>query len=193
MASQELPPRGISSLVPGPAAGAADRGRHRPAQLRRGPRDRPGRGERRDRPGHPAGDRLRPAQRHRGLRHRRPAGRRDRGGRRRPADLGAAADCSPPSAAGPTFVGTAVGHSFTSEPLSVIFLTLAAGSILYVDHPAAGDRRPQHPQGPDLRRRPDRPARRVPHRRHRHRRRGLTRRHVASASHPSRRRAELAH
>jgi len=35
-------------------------------------------------------------------------------------------------AGGPTFVGTAVGHSFTSEPLSVVFLTLAAGSILYV-------------------------------------------------------------
>ena len=33
---------------------------------------------------------------------------------------------------GPTFVGTGVGHSFTSEPVSVIFLTLAAGSILYV-------------------------------------------------------------
>jgi ZIP family zinc transporter len=33
---------------------------------------------------------------------------------------------------GPTFVGTAVGHSFTSKPLSVVFLTLAAGSILYV-------------------------------------------------------------
>jgi zinc transporter, ZIP family len=33
---------------------------------------------------------------------------------------------------GPTFVGTAIGHSFTSEPLSVVFLTLAAGSILYV-------------------------------------------------------------
>jgi ZIP family zinc transporter len=33
---------------------------------------------------------------------------------------------------GPTFLGTAVGHSFTSEPLSVVFLTLAAGSILYV-------------------------------------------------------------
>jgi ZIP family zinc transporter len=33
---------------------------------------------------------------------------------------------------GPTFVGTAVGHSFTSEPVSVAFLTLAAGSILYV-------------------------------------------------------------
>ena len=33
---------------------------------------------------------------------------------------------------GPTFVGTAVGHSFTSEAVSVIFLTLAAGSILFV-------------------------------------------------------------
>jgi ZIP family zinc transporter len=33
---------------------------------------------------------------------------------------------------GPTFVGTAVGHNFTSEPVSVIFLTLAAGSIIYV-------------------------------------------------------------
>ncbi|SBW26997.1 ZIP family metal transporter [Protofrankia symbiont of Coriaria ruscifolia] len=33
---------------------------------------------------------------------------------------------------GPTFIGTAVGHSFTSEALSVAFLTLAAGSILYV-------------------------------------------------------------
>ena len=33
---------------------------------------------------------------------------------------------------GPTFVGTAVGHGFTSEPVSVAFLTLAAGSIVYV-------------------------------------------------------------
>jgi zinc transporter, ZIP family len=33
---------------------------------------------------------------------------------------------------GPTFVGTAVGHAFTAEWLSVVFLTLAAGSILYV-------------------------------------------------------------
>ncbi|MDQ1484028.1 MAG: zinc transporter, family [Actinomycetota bacterium] len=32
----------------------------------------------------------------------------------------------------PTFVGTLVGHQFTSEPVSVVFLTLAAGSILYV-------------------------------------------------------------
>ena len=33
---------------------------------------------------------------------------------------------------GPTFVGTFVGHSFTSEAVSVAFLTLAAGSITYV-------------------------------------------------------------
>ena len=33
---------------------------------------------------------------------------------------------------GPTFVGAALGHGFSSEPLSVAFLTLAAGSILYV-------------------------------------------------------------
>ena len=33
---------------------------------------------------------------------------------------------------GPTFLGTAVGRAFTSQPVSVIFLTLAAGSILYV-------------------------------------------------------------
>ncbi len=33
---------------------------------------------------------------------------------------------------GPTFIGTWVGHSFTSAAVSVIFLTLAAGSILYV-------------------------------------------------------------
>ncbi len=35
-------------------------------------------------------------------------------------------------AGGPTFIGTAVGHNFTSEPVSVVFLTLAAGSIVYV-------------------------------------------------------------
>jgi zinc transporter, ZIP family len=33
---------------------------------------------------------------------------------------------------GPTFIGTAVGHGFTSEAVSVLFLTTAAGSILYV-------------------------------------------------------------
>jgi zinc transporter, ZIP family len=33
---------------------------------------------------------------------------------------------------GPTFVGTMVGRQFTSAALSVAFLTLAAGSILYV-------------------------------------------------------------
>lgn len=33
---------------------------------------------------------------------------------------------------GPTFLGTIVGHGFTSDAVSVVFLTLAAGSILYV-------------------------------------------------------------
>ena len=33
---------------------------------------------------------------------------------------------------GPTTLGTAVGRQFTSPAMSVIFLTLAAGSILYV-------------------------------------------------------------
>jgi ZIP family zinc transporter len=33
---------------------------------------------------------------------------------------------------GPTFIGTAIGHNFTSDSVSVIFLTLAAGSIIYV-------------------------------------------------------------
>jgi ZIP family zinc transporter len=33
---------------------------------------------------------------------------------------------------GPTLVGTAVGRQFTSDALSVVFLSLAAGSILYV-------------------------------------------------------------
>jgi ZIP family zinc transporter len=32
----------------------------------------------------------------------------------------------------PTFVGTLIGHAWTSENLSVAFFTLAAGSILYV-------------------------------------------------------------
>jgi ZIP family zinc transporter len=32
----------------------------------------------------------------------------------------------------PTVIGTVLGHGFTSEPVSVAFLTLAAGSLLYV-------------------------------------------------------------
>ncbi len=33
---------------------------------------------------------------------------------------------------GPTFLGTIVGYSFVSRPLSVLFLSLAAGAILYI-------------------------------------------------------------
>jgi ZIP family zinc transporter len=32
----------------------------------------------------------------------------------------------------PTFIGTWIGHGYTSETLSVLFLTLAAGSIIFV-------------------------------------------------------------
>jgi zinc transporter, ZIP family len=58
------------------------------------------------------------------------------------ADLDANGDVRRPSWAfllmlgaiggGPTFVGTFIGYGFTSEPVSVAFLTLAAGSLLYV-------------------------------------------------------------
>ena len=33
---------------------------------------------------------------------------------------------------GPTFLGTLAGHTFTAEPVAVLFLTLAGGSISYV-------------------------------------------------------------
>ncbi len=33
---------------------------------------------------------------------------------------------------GPTFLGTLVGHQFTSDAMATLFLTLAAGSIIYV-------------------------------------------------------------
>jgi len=33
---------------------------------------------------------------------------------------------------GPTVLGTIVGHGFTSDAVSIVFLTLAAGSIIYV-------------------------------------------------------------
>ena len=32
----------------------------------------------------------------------------------------------------PTFIGTVIGHTWTSENLSILFFALAAGSILYV-------------------------------------------------------------
>jgi len=58
------------------------------------------------------------------------------------APLAADAQADPPSwrflglmgliGGGPTFVGAALGHGFTSEAVSIVFLTLAAGSILYV-------------------------------------------------------------
>jgi ZIP family zinc transporter len=35
-------------------------------------------------------------------------------------------------AGGPTFIGTAIGRVFSNQAVSVVFLSLAAGSILYV-------------------------------------------------------------
>ena len=68
--------------------------------------------------------RLRAAQRDRGLRHRRPDVRRA-------AELAFLALLGLIGGA-PTFLGTIVGQAWTSEALSVLFLALAAGSILYV-------------------------------------------------------------
>src|SRR5450756_2209860 len=49
---------------------------------------------------------------------------------------------------GPTFVGTVVGHGFTNEAVSVVFLTLAAGSIVYVVTQLVGAA--TKPRRPDL-------------------------------------------
>jgi hypothetical protein len=94
--------------------------------VRRGHRDRPVGRQRRAGPGHPARHRVRPAHATEGFGIVAPL----------------AGEPTRPSwgflltlaliGGGPTFIGTAVGHAFTSEPVSVIFLTLAAGSILYV-------------------------------------------------------------
>lgn len=37
-----------------------------------------------------------------------------------------------PIGGGPTFLGTIMGYSFVSQPISILFLALAAGTILYV-------------------------------------------------------------
>ena len=73
-----------------------------------------------------ADHRLRPPQRDRGLRHRRAAhGRAALPSWRFLLLLGLIGG-------GPTFVGTLVGQAWVSTSLSILFLALAAGSILYV-------------------------------------------------------------
>ena len=74
----EFEPSWIHGMSSAALARAPDRDRHRPAQLRRGPRDRPVRRARRDEPRARPDHRLRAPQRHRGLRHRRAARRRHR-------------------------------------------------------------------------------------------------------------------
>ena len=74
---------------------------------------------------------------------------------------------------GPTFVGTWVGHGFTSDAVSVVFLTLAAGSIVYVIAQLLGVAPQARPAGPAELRAPAGDAGRLRHRRDRHRRRRL--------------------
>ena len=57
---------------------------------------------------------------------------RDRAGGDVPARVGRSCCTMGLIGGGPTFVGTAVGHGFTSKAVSVAFLALAAGSIIYV-------------------------------------------------------------
>jgi hypothetical protein len=74
---------------------------------------------------------------------------------------------------GLTFVGAAVGHGFTSKPVSVVFLTLAAGSILYVITQLITVAAKAKRTRPARLRPPRGPACRRCHRRGRHRRRRL--------------------
>ena len=110
---------------PGSARRPDHRRRDRGAQLRRGPGHRRVRPAGRDQPGHRPDHRLRAAQRDRGLRHRRSAGRRagPRGGGSGLAGL---------IGGGPTFLGSLVGYAVTSNPLELAFYAAAGGAILYV-------------------------------------------------------------
>ena len=85
----EFEPSWIHGMSSAQLARRPDRDRHRPAQLRRGSRDRAVGRARRDEPRARADHRLRAPQRHRGLRHRRAARRRQRA-----AELAVPARCS---------------------------------------------------------------------------------------------------
>ena len=88
--------------------------------------------ERRDRPRHAAGDRLRAAQRHRGLRHRRAAGRRRRARRLARPSWGFLLDARRHRRRPDVHRHAGRPRASPASRLSVVFLTLAAGSILYV-------------------------------------------------------------
>ena len=107
-------------------AGADDRDRDRPPQFLRGSRHRPVCRQRGGCPGADARGRLRPPQRAEGFGIVAPlSGAAERPTWRFLLMLGVIGG-------GPTFVGTLIGQAWTSEALSVAFLALAAGSILYV-------------------------------------------------------------
>ena len=75
----------------------------------------------------------------------------------------------------PTFIGTWVGHGFTSEAVSVLFLALAAGSIIYVIAQLFGVAARAKRSDLLALRAPDRLAGRVHHRRGSYRRRRVSR------------------
>ena len=79
---------------------------------------------------------------------------------------------------GPTFLGTVVGQAWTSDAVSVLFFTVAGGSILYVVQELfAVNRKYGHPVLDHVAPRPGSPARlRDGLRRHRRRRLGALRR-----------------
>ena len=92
-----------------------------------------------------------------------------------PGGARAGASCSPwaPSAAARPSSAPSSGTASPARPVSVIFLALAAGSILYVVCQLLGGRQVP-PPGPARLRAAARAGRRLRHRRHRHRRRSLS-------------------
>ena len=119
LSAQAAPPRGARS-----ADRADHRHRDRPAQLRRGPRDRRLCARRGDRARHRPDHRLRLHNATEGF-----------------GIIGPLGNVKPSwrwlalaglIGGGPTFLGAMVGYNVTSEPLELVFYAVAGGAILYV-------------------------------------------------------------
>ena len=117
----------FESLTPGRRLALLIATGHRPAQLRRGARDRPVGGRRRDSP------RARPDHRLRRCTTRpRASASSGRCPARRSGRAGASSALMGLIGGGPTFVGTVIGQAWVSPALEVAFFAVAGGSILYV-------------------------------------------------------------
>ncbi len=151
-----------------------DRGWYRSAQLRGGLGHRSGGREQRDRARDSARGRIRVAQRDRRLRDRRAAGERDQRRRHAPdPELGipAVARCDRRRADVHRYWDRTRVHR---RALAVLFLSLAAGSIIYVVIQLLGVAAKTKRRGPSRIRPAARIAGGVPHRRNRHRRRRVS-------------------